>query len=221
MTTDEPFGDARADVLAGRTLLGIELGSTRIKAVLIAPDGTPVASGGHAWENAFVDRMWTYPLDAVWAGLAAAVGDLQADLERRVGVRVGTVAGLGVSAMMHGYLAFDAAGEWELENIAVAPAFQRRGVAGKLLKVLIDHMRQNHASTVFLEVRESNLPARRFYEKQGFNEVGRRRHYYHRPDEDAVLYKLDLGSGLSQVPSQEGQVQQGLDAVFFSCRDPC
>ena len=92
-----------------------------------------------------------------------------------------------------------AAGEWELENIAVAPAFQRRGVAGKLLKVLIDHMRQNHASTVFLEVRESNLPARRFYEKQGFNEVGRRRQYYHRPDEDAVLYKLDLGSGLSQV----------------------
>ena len=53
----------------GRTALGIELGSTRIKAVLIGADHAPLAVGGHGWENQFVDRLWTYSLDAVWAGL--------------------------------------------------------------------------------------------------------------------------------------------------------
>ena len=86
-----------------------------------------------------------------------------------------------------------AAGEWELENIAVDAAFQRRGVGGQMLRYLINHVQQSGASTVFLEVRESNLPARRFYEKQGFVEAGRRRQYYHSPDEDAVLYRLELG----------------------------
>lgn len=100
-----------ADVLAGgRALLGIELGSTRIKACLIAPDGTTLAVGGHAWENQLVDGVWTYSLDAVWAGLADAVADLHADVVRRHGVPLTGVAALGVSAMMHGYLAFDADG---------------------------------------------------------------------------------------------------------------
>lgn len=111
MTTDDRGTDARADIAQGRAYLGIELGSTRIKAVLISPDGTPLASGAHDWENQFVDRMWTYPLDAVWTGLQACFADLQDDVERRHGVRVTTLGGLGVSAMMHGYLAFDAAGE--------------------------------------------------------------------------------------------------------------
>jgi sugar (pentulose or hexulose) kinase len=82
--------------------LGIELGSTRIKAVLIGPDHASLAVGGHDWENAFVDRLWTYPLEDAWDGLrsaCAALGDL------------GAVDVLGVSAMMHGYLAFDADGE--------------------------------------------------------------------------------------------------------------
>ena len=97
-------------VAEGSGLLGIELGSTRIKATLIAPDGTVLASGAHAWENQFVDRMWTYSLDAVWEGLQACVADLLADAERRHGVRPTSFAAMGVSAMMHGYLAFDAAG---------------------------------------------------------------------------------------------------------------
>jgi sugar (pentulose or hexulose) kinase len=100
-----------ADIRAGRTSLGIELGSTRIKACLIGPDHAVLATGSHEWENQFVDRVWTYSLDAVWAGLQASVADLLADTERRHGVRPTTVGALGVSAMMHGYLAFDAADE--------------------------------------------------------------------------------------------------------------
>src|SRR5690606_30733859 len=108
MTTDDV---ARADIEAGRAVLGIELGSTRIKAALVSPDGTPLASGGHAWENQLVDGLWTYPLDDVWAGLQACVADLHADVERRHGVRLERLGALGVSAMMHGYLPLDADGE--------------------------------------------------------------------------------------------------------------
>jgi sugar (pentulose or hexulose) kinase len=89
------------------TWLGIELGSTRIKACLIGADHTPLATGSHAWENQFVDRLWTYALDDVWSGLRAAVADLLADAADK-GVPVTGISGLGISAMMHGYLAFDA-----------------------------------------------------------------------------------------------------------------
>lgn len=98
-------------ITSGRTTLGIELGSTRIKAILVGPDHTPLASGGHDWENQFVDRVWTYSLDAVWSGLQEAVAALLADAEQRYGVRPATFGAIGVSAMMHGYLAFDAADE--------------------------------------------------------------------------------------------------------------
>lgn len=105
-------GAAPAEVIAaGSTVLGIELGSTRIKACLITPDGTVLATGAHDWENQFVDRMWTYPLDEVWSGLQACYAALLADTETRHGVRPTVYAGLGVSAMMHGYLPFDADGE--------------------------------------------------------------------------------------------------------------
>ena len=103
---------AREAIEAGRTSLGIEFGSTRIKACLIGDDPSQVlAVGGHAWENRFEDRLWTYPLDAVWTGVQEAVAELRDDAERRHGVRPATVGAIGVSAMMHGYLAFDAAGD--------------------------------------------------------------------------------------------------------------
>lgn len=104
-------GGLRAAILDGSTSLGIELGSTRIKACLIGPDHAPVASGSHEWENQLVDGVWTYSLDAVWAGLQECVADLLADVERRHGVRPTTFGAIGVSAMMHGYLAFDDADE--------------------------------------------------------------------------------------------------------------
>ncbi len=103
--------DAATTIAEGQAVLGIELGSTRIKAVLIAPDGTPLAGGSHDWENQFVDRMWTYSLDAVWTGLRECYAALVADVEGRYGVRPTSYAAAGVSAMMHGYLAFDADGE--------------------------------------------------------------------------------------------------------------
>lgn len=111
MTTDDRLAPARAEITAGQAVLGIELGSTRIKAVLISADGTVLASGGHAWENQLVDRMWTYSLDAVWSGLQECVAALHADVRGRYDVPLTSVRALGVSAMMHGYLAFDADGE--------------------------------------------------------------------------------------------------------------
>ncbi|MCL3863081.1 xylulokinase [Actinotalea sp. K2] len=100
----------RAAIGAGRTSLGIELGSTRIKACLIGPDHAPIASGSHEWENQLVDGVWTYSLDAVWSGLQECVAALLDDVERSYGVRPGTVGAIGISAMMHGYLALDAQG---------------------------------------------------------------------------------------------------------------
>jgi len=99
----------RAAIEKGRTALGIEFGSTRIKAVLIGEDNAPIATGGHDWENQFVDRTWTYSLDAVEAGLQAAYASLAADVQERYGVQLRTVGSLGVSAMMHGYLPLDVA----------------------------------------------------------------------------------------------------------------
>ena len=82
------------------------------------------------------------------------------------------------------------AGEWETENVVVAAAFLRRGIADELLHELIQRAQNEAASTILLEVRESNLPARRLYEKHGFHDVGRRRAYYSDPAEDAILYVL-------------------------------
>lgn len=121
----------RGVIRDGRTTLGIELGSTRIKACLIDADNpaTVLAVGSHAWENEFTDRLWTYSLDAVWSGLQAAYADLVADAEQRHGVRPATFGAIGVSAMMHGYLAFDESGEllapfrtWRNTNTGVAAA---------------------------------------------------------------------------------------------------
>ena len=90
----------REAIAQGRTALGIELGSTRIKAVLIGPDSAPVATGGHTWENQFVDRLWTYSLEDVHEGLRAAFASLARDVEERYGVTLERVGAVGVSAMM-------------------------------------------------------------------------------------------------------------------------
>lgn len=89
------------------TTLGIELGSTRIKAVLAAPDGTVLAGGAHDWENRFEGGYWTYHLEDVWAGIQDAYRDLKRDYLEKYGEPLTEVGALGVSAMMHGYLPFD------------------------------------------------------------------------------------------------------------------
>ncbi len=103
--------DARL-IAEGRTALGIELGSTRIKACLVSlDDGRVLAVGSSAWENDYVDRVWTYAMSAVDEGLQSAYADLVADARARHGVVPSAVGGIGVSAMMHGYLAFDERGD--------------------------------------------------------------------------------------------------------------
>jgi ribosomal-protein-alanine N-acetyltransferase len=82
------------------------------------------------------------------------------------------------------------AGEWEIESVVVAAEFLRRGIANGLVRELIQRAAHEQASAILLEVRESNLPARRLYQKHGFREVGRRRVYYKDPVEDGILYAL-------------------------------
>ena len=100
----------KAFIESGRAVLGIELGSTRIKAVLIGEDHAPIASGSHTWENRLEGGVWTYHMEDVWAGLQDAYADLKADVARQYGAKLTRLAGLGISAMMHGYLPFDAQG---------------------------------------------------------------------------------------------------------------
>lgn len=95
----------------GRTFLGIELGSTRIKAVLIGEDSTPLAAGSHEWENRLENGIWTYTLDDIWTGLKDCYKKLAQDVWAQYGVVLHKTGAMGVSAMMHGYMAFDKEGE--------------------------------------------------------------------------------------------------------------
>lgn len=92
------------------TVLGIELGSTRIKAVLLDREHKVIASGGYGWENSLVNGIWTYPMDEVHAGLRACYADLKKDCVEKFGKAPDTFGAIGVSAMMHGYLPFDKEG---------------------------------------------------------------------------------------------------------------
>ena len=92
---------------SGRAVLGIELGSTRIKAVLIDPAFRPVAQGSFAWENRLEGGLWTYGIDEIWHGLQACYADLRANVRAEYGVDLKKLSAIGVSAMMHGYMAFD------------------------------------------------------------------------------------------------------------------
>ena len=93
-----------------KTVLGIELGSTRIKAVLIDEKHIPVAQGDYEWENQYVNGVWTYSMDMVHDGLQACFASLKADVRARYDTELTTVGAIGVSAMMHGYLPFDKEG---------------------------------------------------------------------------------------------------------------
>jgi sugar (pentulose or hexulose) kinase len=96
---------------SGKTALGIELGSTRIKAVLINEKNQPIASGSHEWENRLVGNVWTYSLEDVWKGLQDSYRNLCDDVKAQYATTLQTVGAIGVSAMMHGYLVFDKNGE--------------------------------------------------------------------------------------------------------------
>jgi ribosomal-protein-alanine acetyltransferase len=89
-------------------------------------------------------------------------------------------------------IAREVAGEWELENIVVAPRLQGRGIGSALLGELCDRVRSAGGTKLLLEVRESNAAARRLYESQGFNVTGRRKNYYSNPEEDALLFEKNF-----------------------------
>lgn len=103
--------DVKAMIAEGKTYLGIEFGSTRIKAVMVDEKGTPLAAGSHEWENRYENGVWTYSLDDIWSGLQDCYQDLLEDVKKQYSVDVASFSAMGFSAMMHGYLAFDKDGK--------------------------------------------------------------------------------------------------------------
>lgn len=99
---------SKSVIESGKAVLGIEFGSTRIKAVLVDDANKPIASGSHEWENQLKDGIWTYSIDMIWEGLQHAYKEMTEDVEKQYGVKVEKLAALGFSAMMHGYMAFSA-----------------------------------------------------------------------------------------------------------------
>ena len=105
------FMGAKELIIEGKTALGIELGSTRIKGVLIDYQGNVLAVGIHDWENSFIDNIWTYSLAEIHAGVRDCYNSLRKIVEETYGVTLKKIGSIGVSAMMHGYMAFDKDGE--------------------------------------------------------------------------------------------------------------
>lgn len=99
--------NAKSTIENGKAILGIEFGSTRIKAVLIDQENKPIAQGSHTWENQLENGLWTYSIDAIWAGVQDCYADLRANVQKQYGIEIETLAAIGISAMMHGYMAFN------------------------------------------------------------------------------------------------------------------
>ena len=100
--------DAKSTIETGKAILGIELGSTRIKAFLIDQENKPIAQGNHTWENQLVDGLWTYSIEAIWSGLQDCYAALRSNVKNLYGIEIENLAAIGVSAMMHGYMPFNA-----------------------------------------------------------------------------------------------------------------
>lgn len=121
--------DAKTTIETGKAILGVEFGSTRIKAVLIDQDNNPIAQGSHEWENQLEDGLWTYSIEAIWNGLQNCYSDLRANVRKQYDTDIEILAAIGMSAMMHGYMAFDTNEEilvpfrtWRNTNTAQAAA---------------------------------------------------------------------------------------------------
>ncbi len=99
--------DTKELLETGKAVLGIEFGSTRIKAVIVDEQNAPVASGSYDWENSFVDNIWTYSLTEIYDGLKGCYGNLKKNVKEKYGVTLKSFAAIGISGMMHGYMPFD------------------------------------------------------------------------------------------------------------------
>jgi len=122
---------------------------------------------------------------------------IEVQYERRAadGLILAAETGRGICGFV---CAREVADVWEIENVVVAEQNRRSGIADSLLRELLRRVREHGGDAVWLEVRESNRPARRLYEKHGFRETGRRREYYRDPIEDAVLYEFRQDANHSQ-----------------------
>lgn len=121
-----------ASIENGATTLGIEFGSTRIKAVLIDETHEPIAVGAYDWENSLIDGIWTYSEAEIWQGLAGCYKNLTEEVQKQYGVTLKKLAGIGFSAMMHGYLAFD-----KDDNLLVPFRTWRNNITGQASHELI------------------------------------------------------------------------------------
>ncbi len=99
--------DAKTTIEHGKAILCIEFGSTRIKAVLVDEDNRPIAQGVHDWENQLVDGLWTYSTEAIWYGLQDCYAHLRENVRAEYDVEIESLAAIGISAMMHGYMPFN------------------------------------------------------------------------------------------------------------------
>lgn len=121
--------EAKHTIESGKAILGIEFGSTRIKAVLIDQDYNPIAQGNHDWENQLIDGLWTYSIDAIWKGLQYCYADLRNNVKDLYDTEIESLGAIGISAMMHGYMPFNKNQEilvpfrtWRNTNTAKAAA---------------------------------------------------------------------------------------------------
>ncbi|MCM1144530.1 MAG: FGGY-family carbohydrate kinase [Blautia sp.] len=130
--------EIKEQIVQGKTVLGIEFGSTRIKAILTAQDYAPVASGAHDWENRLENGIWTYSLDDIWNGFQDCYKNLAEDVKKQYGVELEKIGAIGFSAMMHGYMAFD-----ENEELLVPFRTWRNTTTGQASKKLTEVFQYN------------------------------------------------------------------------------
>ncbi len=125
--------DISQTIKSGKTMLGIEFGSTRIKAVLIGEDHTPIASGSYAWENQYENGIWTYSLEDIWTGLQESYRQLASEVLENYNVPLQAVGAIGFSGMMHGYMPFD-----QDENLLVPFRTWRNTITGQAAEELTE-----------------------------------------------------------------------------------
>lgn len=125
------LNEIKKAIIHGKTAIGIELGSTRIKTVLIGGDNTPIASGSHDWENSYVNNIWTYNLEDVWKGVQSSYQKMASNVKDQFGVPIQTVGSIGISGMMHGYLVFNKEG-----NLLTPFRTWRNNITGQASKAL-------------------------------------------------------------------------------------
>lgn len=128
----------KAVIESGKAVLGLEFGSTRIKAVLIDEDHNPIASGDHEWENRLDNGIWTYTLDDIWTGLRDSYRKMTEDVNAKYGVKLTKIGAIGFSAMMHGYMAFDKEG-----NLLVPFRTWRNNTTGSAAEALTELFQYN------------------------------------------------------------------------------